>query len=65
MSRMSEDHRTAGEELAVVLKWTFIAIVILSVICIAAFLWAAYSLHAIPPFAAIGYGMAQTLHVAM
>ena len=48
MSRMSEDHRTAGEELAVVLRWTLITIVILSVICIATFLWAANSLHTIP-----------------
>jgi hypothetical protein len=48
MSRVSEDRRTAGEELAVVLKWTLITIVVLSVICIATFLWAANSFHYIP-----------------
>ena len=48
MSRISEDRRTAGEEMSVVLKWTLITIVALSVICIATFLWAANSLHTIP-----------------
>lgn len=48
MSRISADHRTAGEEMAVVLKWTLITIVGLSIICIVTFLWAAHSLHTIP-----------------
>lgn len=41
MSRISEDNRTASQELAVVLKWTVITVVIIGVIGIGTFLWAA------------------------
>ena len=45
MSRMSSDHRSAGEELKVVLTWTLITLILIAIIGIGTFLWAFNMLH--------------------
>lgn len=45
MSRISEDNRTASEEVATVLKWSLIALFIVAVIAVGTFLWAFNMLH--------------------
>ncbi len=40
MSRISEDNRTASEEVATVVKWTLVFIVFIGVVGVGIFLWA-------------------------
>ncbi len=43
MSRISEDNRTASQEVATVVKWTIVLIVIIGVISVGTLLWAGTS----------------------
>lgn len=40
MSKISDDDRTASQEISTVLLWSFIMVLIISVLCIATALWA-------------------------
>jgi len=45
MSRLSEDHRTASEEIGTVLTWSLVLLLSISIIGIVVFLWAGNMLH--------------------
>jgi hypothetical protein len=45
VSRLSDDHRSAGEEMRSVLTWSLVAILIIAIIAIGVFLWAFFGQH--------------------
>ncbi len=45
MSRLSEDHRTASEEIGTVLKWSLVLLLSIGVIGIVVFFWVDNTLH--------------------